>query len=134
MKINKTLLISKYYQTKRLLAEYEAEIIKRGLLAEVDYSEFRVINSRNIINLCEKHFEVEFNTKSRKNKFVVAKHIARYLLSKYTKLSYEQITEKTGCINHTSVINSKKVVQNWFDTNDRRAFHIYNLEEELKQS
>ena len=58
-----------------------------------------------------------------------AKHIARYFIYNYTKLSLYAVGLKTGSINHTTTLKSLRVLQGWIETDKTIREKVEKIEQ-----
>jgi chromosomal replication initiator protein len=62
--------------------------------------------------------EKDITSKSRKREFVTARHITTMFLRKFTKISLKDIGLRLGGRDHTTAINSLKVINDLLETDD----------------
>jgi len=140
-KANKALTI----QTEEL--EEEIKIINRNNLSEQRKSDIvaSLIRTKRsashhpiidivITSVCE-HYEItmrEFMSKSNKREYVLPRQVAHYILAvKFSKynISLSTIGKKAGDVDHSTVIYSRRKIENYVDVYDdvyRVVQFIYN--------
>jgi len=96
----------------------EAKIRKPKVIKiQIDKPEFISIDT--IILKAVDFFHVnqsDFISKSRKEPVREIRQIIQYFARKYSRLTLTEIAYKTGKINHATILNSCKIVQNCIDT------------------
>lgn len=81
-----------------------------------------LVFASDVIDRCALAFGVskeDIKGRSRERSVVYARHVASYILRKYTKLSYREIGDITGGRDHASVLNSFNVAQDLIETDAR---------------
>lgn len=86
-----------------------------------------------IIDLVQKRFEVIITKRTRKKEYVEPRHIACYLLKKYTRMSLMEIGEYTGGLDHTTVINAINNVKKFMSIESDYLDKVFDLEEQLEK-
>lgn len=73
-------------------------------------------------------------TKTKKRKYVIARHVLRVVLRNNTNMTLEEIANKTMCASHDNVINSLKQVDNLIQTDKvfRKGFYVLIKDLNLK--
>lgn len=95
------------------------------------------ISVENIQELVADHFKVgkdKLNSNSRKREIVIARQISMFLSITFTKLSLKMIGEKFGGKDHSTVIYSRKAVQDMMDTDKVIKATVEELEKKIKMS
>lgn len=93
------------------------------------------ISIENIQTLVAEHFKItndSLNGNSRKRNNVIGRQVAMYLSIAFTKNSLKSIGEKFGGKDHSTVIYSRKAVQDMMDTDTSFKNTIEELEKKIK--
>ena len=64
-----------------------------------------------LVDVMKQYFKVDFTVRSRKRNYVDARHIAGYILKKYTNLALVQIAALCGNVDHTTIIHGIRKVE-----------------------
>lgn len=79
----------------------------------------KIVPKDYILTVVSKHAKVPVKSlqyKGRKNEVAIAKHIARVMMKRYTKMSLLSIAYATGATDHSSTISSIDTHGDLFDT------------------
>lgn len=86
----------------------------------INYESSSKLNSRHIISVCAKHFNIKTSDlcgKSRKKELVTARHITAYLLITEGNLALEEVGRLLGGRDHTSIMHARDKIHTDFSTN-----------------
>jgi chromosomal replication initiator protein len=93
--------------------EVDMELTKRVINKTVDF-EKKQITMEKIQDIVSNYFKIdlkEIHSKSRKREIVQARHVAMFLLKKYTNYSYAHIGNLVGKRDHATVLHACKTIQ-----------------------
>lgn len=80
---------------------------------------------------CCDYFNVKLKElvgKKRIRRFVIARHVAMYLLCRYTRSTLKEIGDAFGGRDHTTVINARRMIQNQLDVDETMCCEVRQLE------
>lgn len=84
-----------------------------------------------VIGVVQDKYKIQINTRSRKKEYVNARHIACYLLKKFTRMTLTDIADFVGIIDHTTVLYAITNVKKFMSLEPKYVDNIFELEEQL---
>lgn len=96
-------------------------------LRHLNISEVKEINMELILNVVSRYFDVtteEILSKNRNKKFVTARHIAMYFCRDILGEPYQKIADEFGGLNHTSVSDGCKNVNEKYHTDEDVKYYV----------
>jgi chromosomal replication initiation ATPase DnaA len=103
-------------------------------LKNLDVSTNPMLNSYDIGAVVCDYFEIDMGDvykKCRKSEYAVTRHIIRKFLNEYTPMTLNQIAKATGAKDHTTVINSLRIVKKQLFTDKDFRNNVHNIRETL---
>ena len=104
-------------------------------LQHLNISEVKEINTDLIINVVSRYFDVtteEILSKNRNKKIVTARHVAMYFCRQILGDSYQKIADDFGGLNHTSVSDGCKNVDEKYHTDEDVKAYVDEIREMIK--
>ncbi len=108
----------------KLLASHGEKITMeaaRKALSHLNISEIKEVNTELILDVVSRYFNVkveDITSRSRSRDLVKARHIAMYLCRTILGYSYQKIADDFGGLNHSSVLDGCKNVQERYHTDE----------------
>lgn len=110
----------KAYASALKLAK-DAGLIEMTVIEEIKLQPY---SDAAIVAIVKSYYHFDFTQKSRLRKFVDARHIACYILSKYTKLSLKDIAVKTGTNHHTTAYHGIGKIKDLIGRDSEVTYHV----------
>ncbi len=104
-------------------------------LRHLNISEVKEVNTDLILNVVSRYFDVtteDILSKNRNKKIVTARHVAMYFCRQVLGDSYQKIADDFGGLNHTSVSDGCKNVDEKYHTDDDVKSYVDEIMEMLK--
>ena len=115
------------------MLEHGKDITRKMLSNSKKMKEDRMI--RYIVTVVSMYFQIDeyfVHTPNRKREYVYARHLAMYLILKYTGATLDRTGEVFNGKNHATVLHGKKQVLNLIETDKRVRKEVKELEEIIK--
>ena len=96
-------------------------------LRHLNISEYKEVNTDLILDVVSRYFDVKIEdilSRNKSKKIVIARHVAMYFCRTILSYSYQRIAEEFGGMNHTSVLDGCKNVENRYLTDDEIKSYI----------
>ena len=96
-------------------------------LRHLNISEYKEVNTELILDVVSRYFDVKIEdilSRNKSKKIVIARHVAMYFCRTILSYSYQRIAEEFGGMNHTSVLDGCKNVENRYLTDDEIKSYI----------
>lgn len=91
----------------------------------------KYITTAHIDLVLSRHFSViipdEIAIRCRKRKYVYKRHVGMYLYLQYTKMTLQDIANKFGVDDHTTVIHARHAIKDLMDSDPAVREEIYSL-------
>ncbi|MCR5056958.1 MAG: chromosomal replication initiator protein DnaA [Clostridia bacterium] len=119
----------------KLLASHGEKITMeaaKNALSHLNISEIKEVNTELILDVVSRYFDVKVEdilSKNRARELVKARHIAMYLCRTTLGYSYQKIADDFGGLNHSSVLDGCKNVQERYHTDEDVKAYV----EEIKK-
>lgn len=108
----------------KLLASHGEKITMEAAkkaLSHLNISEIKEVNTDLILDVVSRYFDVKVEdiiSKNRSRELVKARHIAMYLCRTILNYSYQRIADEFGGLNHSSVLDGCKNVQERYHSDE----------------
>lgn len=108
----------------KLLASHGEKITMEAAkkaLSHLNISEIKEVNTELILDVVSRYFDVKVEdiiSKNRSRELVKARHIAMYLCRTILNYSYQRIADEFGGLNHSSVLDGCKNVQERYHSDE----------------
>ena len=84
-----------------------------------------------IVKTVQDKYKVQISSRTRKNEYANARHIACYFLKKFTRMSFSEIGEFVGLFDHSSVMHGVNNVKKFMSLETEYLDDIFDLEQRL---
>ena len=96
----------------------------------------KIMEPQLVEDIVFEYFHVKYNgmiyNKMRDPSILYIRQLIQYFLSKFTRLKDEEIGFLTGGFDRTTIPNSIKAIENYYDTDRFKEFEIDEIEQKLK--
>lgn len=113
------------------------ELAKSVLADVIPPSPRQTLHAEQIIQVVCHNFSIkreELLGQNRKKRFATPRHVAQYLIRKFTKLSYPEIGELFGGRDHTSVLHAYRRISEQIEKDENMRSLISYLSRQLTES
>ena len=111
---------------------------KRKVILKTPFNKKSNLNKiESILAIVSKEYDLKsdlIHEKTRKRNIIEPRKICHYFASKYTTLSLAKIGELIGSKDHATVLNSRKKVNNYIETDKNFKFRIESINFNLLKS
>ncbi len=129
-------LISLFAKVSLDRREISTELVKEVVHSVIGESRQRPLSMEDIKNVVSSYYNLPVELlagKTRKHEIVLARQVAMYLAKQMTNLSLKSIGSFFGGRDHTTVLHSIQMIENYFDTDKTVSQSVEHLQRKLSR-